>query len=271
MTSVPARMPAGDGGPPGLGVERGHRRDRLLRHLAGRLHPAVEDADAQRLGQRQRRPGDGGVVADDPVEVDQPRDGHAVLGLRVVDRVAAADVAAGLLGHLEPAAQHLGGQLGRQHVARPAEQVDGDDRGAAHRVDVGERVGRGDPAERVRVVDHGGEEVGREHQALTAGDADHRRVVAVVQADDELGVRGRRAGPRQAGHDGLQLAGRDLAGAAAAVRVLRESGGTREQRHGHESRSAPRHAWRRAHPSATRRHPRSCSASARRWVCPRRT
>ena len=113
MTSVPARMPAATAARPASRVERGHRRDRLLRHLAGRLHPAVEHADAERLGQRQRRAGDRGVVADQPVEVDQPGDGHAVLRLGVVDRVAAADVAAGLLRHLEPAAQHLGGELGR--------------------------------------------------------------------------------------------------------------------------------------------------------------
>ena len=51
---------------------------------------------------------------------------------------------------------------------------------------------------------------------------DDRRVVAVVQADDQLGVRRRRTGRRQPGDHGLQLAGRDLAGAAAAVRVLGE-------------------------------------------------
>ena len=61
-----------------------------------------------------------------------------------------------------------------------------------------------------------------EHQALAAGDPDHRGVVAVVQADDQLGGRGRGPGRGQPGDDGLELAGRDLAGAAAAVGVLGE-------------------------------------------------
>ena len=97
-------------------------------------------------------------------------------------------MAAGLLRHLEPAAQHLGGELGGQHVTGPAEEVHRDDRGAAHGVDVGQRVGRGDPAERVRVVHDGGEEVRRQDQALAPGEADHGGVVAVVQTDHEFGV-----------------------------------------------------------------------------------
>src|SRR4051795_11742069 len=84
----------GDGGPAGVPVERGHRGDGLLGHLAGLLEPAVEYADAERLGQGQRRAGHRGVVADDPLDVDQAGDRHAVLGLGVVDRVAAAYVAA---------------------------------------------------------------------------------------------------------------------------------------------------------------------------------
>ena len=47
-----------------------------------------------------------------------------------------------------------------------------------------------------------------------------RGVVAVVQADDQLGGRVARAGGGQPGDDRLQLTGRDLAGAPAAVRVL---------------------------------------------------
>ena len=57
-------------------------------------------------------------------------------------------------------AQHLGGQLEGQPVARPGQQVDRDQRLAAHRVDVGERVGGRDPAPVVGVVDDRREEVG---------------------------------------------------------------------------------------------------------------
>ena len=186
--------------------------------------------------------GDGGVVADHPVEVDDPGHRHPVLGLRVVDRVPPADVAAGRVRDLQPAAQHLGGELGGQHVAGPAEQVDRDDRGAAHGVDVGEGVGRGDPAERVRVVDDRGEEVRREHEPLTAGETDHRGVVPVVQPDDQLGRRVDGTGGGQTGDHGLELARRDLARAAPAVRVLGQPDPGRRGRHGDDGSPAPERA-----------------------------
>src|SRR3712207_8164732 len=73
-----------------------------------------------------------------------------------------------------------------------------------------------------------------EHETLPARDPDDGRVVAVVQADDQLGGGIRRAGRGQAGHHGLELAGRDLAGAAAPVGVL---GRADESRVGKECRS----------------------------------
>ena len=108
------------------------------------------------------------------------------------------------------------GQLERQHVAGPAEQVDRDDRAATHRVDVGEGVGGGDPAPVVGVVDDGGEEVGRREHHPVAVDPHRGRVVAVVEPDDEVG----RPVAHEAADHLLQLAGRDLAGAAAAVGEL---------------------------------------------------
>ena len=105
-------------------------------------------------------PGFGGVVAQQPVRIGDAGDRHPVLGFRIVDGMAADHRAAGLLGHRQPTTQHLGEQLHRQHAARPADQVDRDHRTAAHRVDVGERVGGGDAAPVVGVVDDRGEEVG---------------------------------------------------------------------------------------------------------------
>ena len=141
-------------------------------------------------------------------------DGHAVLRLGIVDAVAAGDEAAGLSGDVEAAAQHLLRQLERQDVARPAEQVERDHRTATHGVDVRQGVGRRDAAPVVGVVDDGREEVGRGEHGDAALDADRGRVVAVVEADEQLPATGR----RPARDDRLELAGRDLAGAAAAVR-----------------------------------------------------
>ncbi|BDB39771.1 hypothetical protein IWGMT90018_02170 [Mycobacterium kiyosense] len=126
--------------------------------------------------------------------------------------------AAGLGCHRQSAAQHLGHQLQRQQVPRPADQVDRDHRAAAHRIDVRQRVGRGDPAPVVGVVDDGREEVGGGQHGKIANQ-DGGRVVSVVQPDEHVG-----AGLTGQAPDRLfEFARRDLAGAAAAVRVAGES------------------------------------------------
>ncbi len=133
--------------------------------------------------------------------------------------MSACDVAAGLLGNFQAAAEHLGGQIHAEHVARPAEQVEGDEWLAADRIDVGERVRRGDPAERARVVDNRGEEVCRRDDRPGGADPHHGRVVAVLDPDQEIV---RPVLGHQPGHRLLKLARRYLARAAAAVCVLSE-------------------------------------------------
>lgn len=66
---------------------------------------------------------------------------HAVLGFGVVDAVAARDGALRFPRECQAAPEQPTGQLHRQGVTRPAEQVDGDDRRTAHCVDVRNRVG----------------------------------------------------------------------------------------------------------------------------------
>jgi hypothetical protein len=54
---------------------------------------------------------------------------------------------------------------------------------AAHGVNVAQRVGCGDLAESVRVVDDGSEEIDGLHQRLIGRDLIHSGVVGVVEAD----------------------------------------------------------------------------------------
>src|SRR5690606_13368086 len=115
-------------------------------------------------------------------------DGQAVLGLRVVDAVAARQVAAGLLADLRAAAQHLPRQLEGDLVPGPGQQVDRQHRLAAHRVDVGERVGGRDPAPVVGVVDDRGEEFGGGDQRAATVQPHGRAVVAVLVPDDEVSL-----------------------------------------------------------------------------------
>ena len=132
--------------------------------------------------------------------------------------MAADDGAVRLRTDVGAASEHLGHDVEAEHVARPADEVDGDDGGAAHRVDVAERVRGRDATEVVRVVDDRGEEVSRREHRLLA-DAHGGCVVTVVEADDDTRIRL----PHEVLHRLLELAGRDLARAPATMGVLRQT------------------------------------------------
>ncbi len=212
-------MPGLERRPRGRVVQGRHRLHGVVEDLARGLVAVVQHADPERLGQADRHPGDGGVVSQQAIRVAEAGHGHAVLRLGVVDAVAASHRAAGLPRHVVAAAQDLLGQLARQDVPGPPEQVDGDDGPPAHGVDVGERVGGRDAAPVVGAVDHRGEEVGGGEDGQPVLHPDRSRVVAVVEPDDEAGG----VEPGEPPDHLLELAGRDLARASAAVCVLGEA------------------------------------------------
>ena len=80
----------------------------------------------------------------------------------------------------------------RQPLARPRDEVQREERRAAHRVHVGERVRRGDAAPVVRVVDDRREEVGGDDDGEIVAEAVDGRVVGGVEADEQVGVGRRR-------------------------------------------------------------------------------
>jgi hypothetical protein len=77
--------PGRDRGLGGVAVEPDHRRHGVLKYFAGLLLPVVEQADTDRLGQGERQPGRGGIVARQPLGVGHTGHRHAVLGFRVGD------------------------------------------------------------------------------------------------------------------------------------------------------------------------------------------
>ena len=64
------------------------------------------------------------------------------------------------------------------------------DRLAADRVDVGQRIGGGNPAEIVWIIDDGHEEVGRRDHALFVVDLVNGRVIARLKSDQQRRIRG---------------------------------------------------------------------------------
>ncbi len=111
--------------------------------------------------------------------------------------------------------EHAPDGAGREHVDRHAHQRQRHDRSASHGVDVADRVGGGNAAEVVRVVDDGHEEVGRRDQRLLVIELVHRGVVGGLDAHEQFLGHGEAGRTLQ---DFAQHTRGDLAAAAAAVR-----------------------------------------------------
>ena len=208
-----------EGGVPGPLVEGGHEPDGLRQQGRRRLVPLEgggDDPEPERLRQHEGVAGPGAGVGQHGPGVDGAHHGQAVLGLGVVDRVAADDEGAGAAGGGGAAVEGPGQQFEGEALPRPGHEVEGHDRRRPHGVDVGEGVGGGDPSEVVGVVDDGGEEVGGEDDGEVVADPVDGGVVGGVEPDEEVGV-GRRVEPPDEAEHGPQLRRRELAGAAGAV------------------------------------------------------
>src|SRR5262249_53907942 len=92
-------------------------------------------------------------------------------------------------------------------------------RPAAHREDVVERVRRGNRSERARVVDERGEEVDGEDERALVVEPVHSRVVGGIEADQKIF----RISRNEAGKKSLESPGRVLRRTAAGRRERRES------------------------------------------------
>ena len=174
-----------------------------------------DDARAQGLGEHQGVPHLGPRVGEKPVKLDEARDGEAVLGLVVVDGVAAGDHAARQLAAVGAAGQDLPRDLYAQAVGK-AQQVERQLGLAAHGIDVRKRVCGRHLAKQEGVVHHGREEVAGLHQAAAVAQVIDARVVGGVEAHEQVGVL--RAGkvPQHL----CQRAWRDLCRAAGGLHQL---------------------------------------------------
>ena len=146
-----------------------------------------DDSGADRLCEYEEVARLGARVGDLPSRLDQPGNGEPVLGLVVVDRVAADYEHARFSGLVGAALQHLAqyvcGQAGREGDYVQAEQRPG-----AGGVNVAERICGGYRAEGVRVVDDGWEEVHRLDQCDLVRQPVDGGVIAAVVADQQIGV-----------------------------------------------------------------------------------
>ena len=163
------------------GVERCHlldcRRDVAVR----RQH----EAGAERLREEERIAGLRAALRPDAVGMHRADDREPVLRLRVADRVAAGENRACrtylLCGGREDGTEHLGRKLFREGGDRQSEE-----RRAAHRVHIVERIRRRNPAEGRWIVDERREEVEREDDRPLVVELVDGRIIGRREPDQEV-------------------------------------------------------------------------------------
>ena len=169
-------------------VELDHRLDRCLERARGRDPIPLrlqDEARTQRFREEENVPRARTGLRPDPLRMHQAHDREAVLRLVVANGVTSREDRAGrahpLLGTGEHLPEHLDGKLLGKRGNRERQQ-----RSAAHREDVVERVRRGNGTEGPRIVDEWREEVDREHDRALVVEPVHRRVVGGIEPDEQV-------------------------------------------------------------------------------------
>ena len=119
--------------------------------------------------------------------MDETADTEAILGLCIFDGVTAADDGSGFPDFLVTAPQDLAGDLCVQ-IFRNAENVHGQLRCASHRINVAERIGRGDLSIGKRVVYHRRENIHGLNQRRRVVYPVNSGIVAGIEAHKKIGV-----------------------------------------------------------------------------------
>ena len=119
--------------------------------------------------------------------MDEAGDRQAVLGLVIKNAVSAGDEAPCLVDLVIAPPEHPVDRL-IGHIPGDAHQVQGQLGLAPHGVHVAEGVCGGNLAEKVGIVGDGRKEVHRLHQGQLVREPVYRRVVAAVEAHQQIGV-----------------------------------------------------------------------------------
>src|ERR1019366_4704804 len=205
------------------GEHGSNRRGHVRLAGDGALQCGSDDAGAEGLGEDQgvARPRAG--VGQDARGVNDAGDGVAEFDLVIRHAVAAEDGAAGLVHHLGAALED-GLQIPRVFLGRPSQHGERGDGAAAHGIDVTQRVGRGDGAVGVRVIDDGREEIHCLHQGELRRQLVHAGIVGSVKPYQHILV-----GPTgHASQNPVQQLWTQLAGSTGGLHVggqLSELGG----------------------------------------------
>ena len=127
-----------------------------------------------------------GIALDVP-RIDEADGNQPVDGFDRIDAVTAGDRNPGALADGFPTFENSPDRVDRQLVDRHRHERQREQRPAAHGVHVRNGIGRGDGAEVEGIVDDRHEEVRRRDNRLVFADAVHRRIVAGLDPDQQIG------------------------------------------------------------------------------------
>ena len=119
--------------------------------------------------------------------MDQPHDRESVLGLFVLQSVAASKDAARFRDLLGPTSQDLGDDL-RLQIRRKATNIERQDHLTTHGVDIAHGVGRSDSSVVVGIVHHRREEIERLDDGHVTVNPVNSSVIADLQPHQQVGV-----------------------------------------------------------------------------------
>ena len=166
---------------------------RLRRALV--LDRGADDAGAQPLGEDQTIADARAGVGPDAIGIDRAGDRVAELHLRIANGVATEQRRARFLQLVEAAEKDRANRVAVERVLRERGNRERRHRLPAHRVDVAERVGRGDLAVGERIVDDRREEIDRLHERWAARPPVDTGIVRGPVVDQHPGI-GLRAADR---------------------------------------------------------------------------
>ncbi len=143
---------------------------------------------SDRLGENEYVPGLGRGVRHHARRIHLSDRDQTILRFRVVDAVTPERGQAHSPRDVRSAAHDLVQDPLREKRSGKAHEIEDKERPGPHRIDVGEGIGRGDPAEVVRIVDDGREEIGGHDQRTIIGETVYRSVVSGDVADQDIRI-----------------------------------------------------------------------------------
>ena len=202
------------------GIEPGRRGDhRLVIRLRQPtlLHRRRIDPHPEPLAEDEDIAGPTGAVRLDPAWVDDADRHQTVNRFPGIDGMPPGDRDTRLTGHRLATGEYPPDGVVRQAVDRHPDQGKRKQRAPAHRVDVGDRVCRGDPPKFVRVVDDRHEKISGRNDRLALVQPPYRGIVRGLDTHQQIGeVPGQPFGEGRIRQNLLEHRRRDFATAATA-------------------------------------------------------